>query len=95
MERREFLRAMAVLAATPKWLLTQQSSNAAPVLPAPVPWTLGLNPRTPLPDTITADSAGETIPSFFSAAAMPSSSSRGAAHSVMTCEHLPHHAVGA
>lgn len=70
MERREFLRAMAVLAATPKWLLAQQNSNAAPALPAPVPWTLGLNPRTPLPHTVTADTAGETVPSFFSPAQM-------------------------
>lgn len=66
MERREFLRAMAVLAATPKWLLAQQNTNAAPALPAPVPWTLGLNPRTPLPHTMIADTAGETIASFFS-----------------------------
>jgi hypothetical protein len=65
MERREFLRAMAVLAVTPKWLLAQQNSNAAPALPAPVPWTLGLNPRTPLPNTMVADAVAETIPSFF------------------------------
>jgi hypothetical protein len=70
MERREFLRGMAVLAATPKWLLAQQNTNAAPALPAPVPWTLGLNPRTPLPNTMVADTAAETIPSFFSAAQM-------------------------
>lgn len=66
MERREFLRAMAVLAATPKWLLAQQSSNAAPAVPAPVPWTLGLNPRTPLPQTTIPDAASETVTSFFS-----------------------------
>lgn len=70
MERRELLRAMAVLAITPKWLLAQQNSNAAPALPAPVPWTLGLNPRTPLPHTVTEDEAGETVPTFFSATQM-------------------------
>ena len=70
MERREFLRAMAVLAATPKWLLAQQTSNAAPALPAPVPWTLGLNARTPLPHTMTADALSETVPAFFSAVNM-------------------------
>jgi hypothetical protein len=69
MERREFLRAMAVLAVTPKWLLAQQN-NAAPALPAPVPWTLGLNARTPLPHTMAADSLSDTVPSFFSAANM-------------------------
>ena len=41
MERREFLRGMAVLAATRKWLLAQQNSDAVPAIPAPVPWTLG------------------------------------------------------
>lgn len=70
MERREFMRAMAVLAITPKWLLAQQNTAAAPVLPAPVPWTLGLNPRTPLPETMVADAAGEMVPTFFSAAQM-------------------------
>jgi len=66
MERREFMRAMAVLAITPRWLLAQQNTAAAPVLPAPVPWTLGLNPRTPLPKTMVADAAGEMVPTFFS-----------------------------
>lgn len=73
MERREVLRAMAVLALTPKWLLAQQSgqsSAAAPALPAPVPWTLGLNPRTPLPHTTVADVIAETVPSYFSATEM-------------------------
>jgi hypothetical protein len=70
MERREFLRAMAVLAATPRWLVAQQNSNAAPALPAPVPWTLGLSPRTPLPHTEVADTTGETIATFFSTGQM-------------------------
>lgn len=70
MERREFLRTMAVLAITPRWLIAQQNNAAAPALPAPVPWTLGLNPRTPLPETMVADAAGEMVPSFFSATQM-------------------------
>ena len=72
MERRDFLRGLAVLAATPQWLIAQQAqnANAAPALPAPVPWTLGLNPRTPLPHTEVADDAAETVPSFFSARQM-------------------------
>jgi hypothetical protein len=65
MERREFLRAMAVLAATPKWLLAQQNSNAAPALPAPVPWTQGLSPLAPVPHTISPDAGSETVLSFF------------------------------
>ncbi len=74
MERREMLRAMAVLAVTPRWLLAQagQNQNAAPALPAPVPWTLGLNSRTPLPQTTVADAIAETVPSYFSAAEMAS-----------------------
>src|ERR1700753_1254783 len=72
MERRDVLRAMAVIAITPRWLLAQvtQNQNAAPPLPAPVPWTLGLNPRTPLPQTTVADAVAETTPSYFSAAEM-------------------------
>lgn len=67
MERRDFLRGLAVLAVTPKWLLAQQNAGAAPALPAPVPWTLGLNPLTPVPHTMAADTAGATVASFFSA----------------------------
>ena len=66
MDRREFLRAMAVLAATPRWLLAQQTNSAAPALPAPVPWTLGLNARTPIPHTTPGDLLTETVPSYFS-----------------------------
>jgi hypothetical protein len=70
MERREFVRAIAVLAATPKWLLAEQNASAAPALPAPVPWTLGLSPQTPVPHTITPDAAGEPVLSFFTKAQM-------------------------
>jgi hypothetical protein len=72
MERREVLRALAVLAITPKWLLAQaaENQNAAPPLPAPVPWMLGLNPRTPLPKTTVSDAVASTVPSYFSAEEM-------------------------
>lgn len=70
MERREFVRVIAVLAATPKWLLAEQNAGAAPALPAPVPWTLGLSPQTPVPRTITPDAAGEPVLSFFTKAQM-------------------------
>lgn len=70
MERREVLRAMAVLAITPKWMLAQQTSSPAPAIPAPVPWTLGLNPRTPVPHTTAADEAGRTVASFFTVTRM-------------------------
>src|ERR1700748_3154298 len=72
MERRDVLRAMAVIAITPRWLLAQtaQNQNAAPPLPAPVPWTLGLNPRTPLPQTTVADAVLEAIPLYLSVTEM-------------------------
>ena len=41
MERREFVRAIAVLAATPKWLLAQQNSSAAPPFLLQCPGRLG------------------------------------------------------
>ncbi|MDE3106061.1 MAG: gluconate 2-dehydrogenase subunit 3 family protein [Acidobacteriota bacterium] len=66
MERREVLRALAVLAITPRWLQAQQNTNAAPVLPAPVPWTQGLNPLTPLPHTVAEDAVAQTVPAYFS-----------------------------
>jgi Gluconate 2-dehydrogenase subunit 3 len=65
MLRRDFVRAVVSLGLLPKALLAQQTANTAPPPPAPVPWTLGLNPTTPLPVTEAADSIAETAASFF------------------------------
>jgi hypothetical protein len=67
MLRRGFLRAAVSVILAPKTLFSQQ---AAPTLPAPVPWTLGLNPKTPLPHTEVADTVTETEQHFFTALQM-------------------------
>jgi len=65
MLRREFVRAVVSVSLAPKLLLAQQSAEPAPARPAPVPWTLGLNPRTPLPQTSVVDGIAETELRFF------------------------------
>jgi len=70
MRRREFVRAMVSAAASPKVLLGQQQNNAAPTPPAPVPWTAGLNPSTPVPTAEIAEAVAEGTPRFFTPAQM-------------------------
>lgn len=70
MLRREFLRGVVPLSIAPKLLLAQQATGAAPPPPAPVPWTLGLSPATPLPHTVVADEVAATELRFFSASQM-------------------------
>jgi len=65
---RDFVRAVVSVGLLPKALLAQQTANPAPPPPAPVPWTLGLNPKTPLPVTEAADGIAETEASFFTPA---------------------------
>jgi hypothetical protein len=66
MLRRDFVRAVVSVGFAPRLLLSQQSANPAPPMPAPVPWTLGLNPRTPLPHTEVADEIAVMEQRFFS-----------------------------
>lgn len=70
MQRRDFVRAMVVAGLAPRLLLAQQAANPAPPPPAPVPWTLGLNPKTPLPQTVVEDAIAEADLTFFSPAQM-------------------------
>ena len=70
MLRRDFVRAVVSVSIAPRLLLSQQTANPAPPPPAPVPWTLGLNPKTPLPHTEVADGIAETAPRFFAAVQM-------------------------
>lgn len=69
MQRREFVRVMAAACVLPEALIAQEPQNGKPVLPpppAPVPWTLGLNSKTPLPKTELEDNVATTDASFFS-----------------------------
>ena len=70
MLRRDFVRTVISLSLAPKLLLSQQQATQAPPPPAPVPWTLGLNPKTPLPLTVTDDEVAEAEASFFTQAQM-------------------------
>jgi hypothetical protein len=45
MLRRDFVRTVISVCLAPKLLLSQQRATDAPPPPAPVPWTLGLNPK--------------------------------------------------
>ena len=68
MLRRDFVRAVVVAGVAPHALLSQQAGKPQLPAPAPVPWTLGLNPRTPLPHTQSAETIAETKLTFFTAA---------------------------
>jgi Gluconate 2-dehydrogenase subunit 3 len=70
MLRRDFVRTVISVSLAPKLLLSQQRATDAPPPPAPVPWTLGLNPKTPLPVTAVDDEIAETEGSFFTQAQM-------------------------
>lgn len=68
MKRRDFVRAIVTAGLIPRLLHSQQTTTAAaPPPPAPVPWTLGLNAKTPLPATEAADAIAESDLRFFSA----------------------------
>ena len=65
MLRRDFVRAVLALGAAPKMLLSQQAATPSPPLPAPVPWQLGLNPRTPIPHVEVAEQVAAAELRFF------------------------------
>ncbi len=65
MRRREFVQQLMAAVFAAKVLPAQQAGSQAPTIPAPVPWTLGLNPRTPLPHTTVAEGLAQSTPRFF------------------------------
>lgn len=65
MVRREFVQAVISILVAPKFLFSQQAAKPALPPPAPVPWTLGLNPLTPQPHTQSADGIAETDARYF------------------------------
>lgn len=69
MRRRDFVKGVVLTAAAPK-LLPGQTQNPAPAAPAPVPWTTGLNPATPVPKPEVAEVVAETELRFFTPAQM-------------------------
>ncbi len=64
MQRRNFVQLIFSALAAPKYLLSQQASPNQP-LPAPTPWTVGLNPSTPVPATQVADTVASANLHFF------------------------------
>ena len=70
MLRREFVRAVISVGIAPRLLLSQQAANPAQSPPGPVPWTLGLNPKTSLPHTEVVDGIAKTEQRFFTAVQM-------------------------
>ena len=73
MRRRDFVKGAVVAAAVPEALLGQATTSMAKAgtpAPGPVPWTLGLNARTPVPPTEIAEEVAQTDLCFFSPAQM-------------------------
>ena len=68
MLRRDFVRGVVVAGVAPRALLAQQAGKPQLPAPAPVPWTLGLNPKTPLPHTQSAETVADAKLTFFTAA---------------------------
>ncbi len=70
MVRREFVQALLSALLAPKSLFSQQSAKPPMPPPAPVPWTLGLNPLTPQPHTQVADGIAENASKYFTSLQM-------------------------
>lgn len=65
MRRRDFVRGLVAVGAASKVLLGQQA-DVPPPPPAPVPWLLGLNSKTPMPHVDAAEEVAIAELRFFS-----------------------------
>ena len=68
MFRRDFVRAVVAFVVAPRWLFAQKGAQLP--LPAPTPWTQGLNPQTHVPQTVVAEVVADGDLKFFSAQQM-------------------------
>ena len=65
MRRRDFVRSLIAAAFASRGLAAQEAAKPQLPIAAPVPWTLGLNPKTPIPQTAVAEGIAEAKLSFF------------------------------
>ena len=65
MRRRDFVCGVLAVGAAPKLLLSQQAATSAPPPPAPIPWLLGLNSKTPVPEVEIGDEIATAELRFF------------------------------
>jgi hypothetical protein len=72
MRRRDFVRSLIATVVASKGLAAQQAARQQLPIAAPVPWTLGLNPKTPIPQTTLAEGIAEEKLSFFTGPQMES-----------------------
>jgi hypothetical protein len=68
MLRRDFVRAVTAVVALPRLLFAQKGAQLP--LPAPTPWTQGLNPQTHIPRVVVADAVADGELKFFTGAQM-------------------------
>jgi hypothetical protein len=72
MRRRDFVRTLIATVFASRGLAAQEAAKPQLPIAAPVPWTLGLNPKTPIPQTTVAEGIAEAKLSFFTTAQMES-----------------------
>jgi hypothetical protein len=72
MRRRDFVRSLIAAVFASRGLAAQEAAKPQLPIAAPVPWTLGLNPNTPIPATAVAEGIAEAKLSFFTAPQMES-----------------------
>lgn len=70
MRRRDFVRSLIAALFASRGLAGQEAAKPQLPIAAPVPWTLGLNPKTPIPQTTVAEGIAEAKLSFFTAPQM-------------------------